>query len=227
MKILVVAATLPEIEPLISACGLPVVQPSGTSKSNINAPLQSSPCTVLITGVGMVATAFALGNHLATHRYDLATNLGIAGSFDRSIALGDVTEITQDTFTELGAEDDNRFITLDDLGFGKTTYATPARLSDYSPTLALTQAIGATVNTVHGEENSIAVLQSRIAPQIESMEGAAFFYACQQAGVPALQIRAVSNYVEKRNREAWKIGLAVKNLNNFAINLLQELGCVL
>jgi futalosine hydrolase len=55
------------------------------------------------------------------------------------------------------------------------------------------------------------------------MEGAAFFYACREAGVPCLQIRAVSNYVEKRNRDAWQIGLAVKNLNTFAVELLERL----
>lgn len=222
MKILVVVATLQEIEPLVNAHQLPVIELAGTSQGNS----KTQPCTVLITGVGMVSTAFALGSHLATHRYDLAINLGIAGSFERSIALGDVVEITQDTFTEMGAEDDEQFITLDSLGFGKTTYVTTARLSDYNTAQKVQQTIGATVNMVHGAEYSITSLLHRITPQIESMEGAAFFYACQQAGVPALQIRAVSNYVEKRNRKAWKIGLAVKNLNTFAANLLQDLGCV-
>ena len=221
MKILVVAATVQEIEPLVNTCQLPVIQ----RQSILNGNNSIQPCNALITGVGMVATAFALGNHLANHTYDLAINLGIAGSFDRSIALGDVVEITQDTFTELGAEDDDQFITLDSLGFGKTTYATTARLSDYSTELKAQQATGATVNTVHGTESSIITLQRRATPEIESMEGAAFFYACQQAGVPALQIRAVSNYVEKRNRDAWKIGLAVNNLNNFAAKLLRNLGC--
>jgi futalosine hydrolase len=42
---------------------------------------------VLITGAGMVPTAFALGRQFSNHKYDLAINLGIAGSFDRSIAL--------------------------------------------------------------------------------------------------------------------------------------------
>ena len=62
----------------------------------------------------------------------------------------------------------------------------------------------------------------RLNPKIESMEGAAFFYACRKAGVPFIQIRAVSNYVEKRNRDAWQIGLAVKNLNTFALELLER-----
>jgi len=39
-------------------------------------------------------------------------------------------------------------------------------------------------------------------------------------GVPCMQIRAVSNYVEKRNRDAWQIGLAIKNLNTFASEFL-------
>ncbi len=52
------------------------------------------------------------------------------------------------------------------------------------------------------------------------MEGAAFFYACREAQVHYVQIRAVSNYVEKRNRDAWQIGLAIKNLNTFAAELL-------
>jgi futalosine hydrolase len=38
-----------------------------------------------------------------------------------------------------------------------------------------------------------------------------------------MQIRAVSNYVEKRNRDAWQIGLAIKNLNIFAIDLIEAI----
>ena len=76
---------------------------------------------------------------------------------------------------------------------------------------------------MHGNETSIDRIVERLDPQLESMEGAAVFYACRQAGVACLQIRSVSNYVEKRNRDAWKIGLAVKNLNTFAESLLRSL----
>jgi nucleoside phosphorylase len=61
----------------------------------------------------------------------------------------------------------------------------------------------------------------RLHPQVESMEGAAFFYACKQMDVPCIQIRVVSNYVEKRNRDNWNIGLAIKNLNTFAVEFLK------
>ena len=229
MNILVVAATREEVSILISNFECSISNSEG-SKSNfsetagqINFEIEHSKFEILITGVGMTATAFSLGRHLAANHYDLAINLGIAGSFDRNIPLGEVVEIVQDTFIELGAEDDTRFITLDSLGFGQTVYKTEARLANYYSQHKLWQVTAATVNTVHGEEMSIAKLHQRATPQLESMEGAAFFYACKQAGVPALQIRAVSNYVEKRNRDAWKIGLAVKNLNTFAENLLRGL----
>lgn len=183
----------------------------------------------LTTGVGMVATAFALGRHLAVNQYDLAINLGIAGSFDRDIPLGEVVEITMDTIAELGAEDDEAFLPIDKMGFGEgtfyptTTLSTLYNASNNSNTFNLSTATAITVNTVHGNEASIEKIAERLKPELESMEGAAFFYACREVNVPCLQIRAVSNYVEKRNRDNWKIGLAIKNLNTFAVELVGKL----
>jgi futalosine hydrolase len=211
MRILVVSATEFEVGDLRSEVG-GQSQESGVKNQDIE---------FLITGVGMVATAFALGKHLATHQYDLVINLGIAGSFDRSIALGEVAEVIEDRLSELGAEDDEIFLPIETLGFGESIFLTDKRLSSYTGQ-QLKQVSAITVNTVHGYEPSIQRLASRIQPQLESMEGAAFFYACKQVGVPCLQIRAVSNYVEKRNRDAWQIGLAIKNLNSFVSEFLER-----
>lgn len=222
MRILVVAATREEV------LGLESEVESQESRARNQEAADSVARTfdyeVLITGVGMVATAFALGRHLAANKYDLVINLGIAGSFDRSIALGDVVEITEDTFAELGAEDDTRFLPIADMGFGEATFYPSKKLADLYNlfnTFNLKQATAITVNTVHGNEESIKTVAERLHPQIESMEGAAFFYACKQFNVPCLQIRAVSNYLEKRNRDNWNIGLAIKNLNTFAVEFLK------
>jgi futalosine hydrolase len=187
---------------------------------NQESRIKNQDIEFLITGVGMVATAFALGKHLTTHQYDLAINLGIAGSFDRNIALGEVVEVVEDNLSELGAEDDEEFLTIESMGFGESIFKSTAALSDYG-NFDLKKCTAITVNMVHGHETSIKKLIDRLQPQLESMEGAAFFYACKQVGVPCLQIRAVSNYVEKRNRDAWQIGLAIKNLNSFAGEFLR------
>jgi futalosine hydrolase len=221
MRILIVAATLPEVEPLIEALGMQKNQDEANLFTTRHASIAN--CSVLITGVGMVPTAFALARHLPHNVYNLVINLGIAGSFDRNIALGEIIEITEDTFAELGAEDDNNFISIEKLGLGASIFRPTSSISHFTKKITLKQAKAITVNTVHGNDDSIAAIVARFNPQLESMEGAAFFYACRELKVPCIQIRAVSNYVEKRNRDNWQIGLAVKNLNTFAVELIKEL----
>ena len=231
MRILIVAATEEEVGLLISDFGISISELFRSEKSPDRKPgsgnldskseIEIPKSEILITGVGMVATAFALGKHLASNHYDLVINLGIAGSFDRNIALGEVLEITEDTFAELGAENDNEFLSIDEMGFGTGTYKPTTNLTDRYNAFNLKTATAITVNTVHGNVASIKKVVGRLNPQLESMEGAAFFYACNKMNVPCLQIRAVSNYVEKRNRENWKIGLAIKNLNTFAVEFLK------
>src|ERR1700744_6481296 len=153
MRILVVAATSFEVEGLKSEVG--------SLKSEVE---------FLITGVGMVATAFELGKHLVLNQYDLVINLGIAGSFDRNIALGEVVEVLEDHLSELGAEDDEAFLPIETLGFGESICKTDTRLSSYS-NQQLKQVTAITVNTVHGHEPSIRKLIGRTRPQLESMEG--------------------------------------------------------
>lgn len=207
MKVLITAATWPEIAPLANHFNL-------KEKSFLSTP----DFDLLITGVGMTATAFALGQHLF-NRYDLAINLGIAGSFTRKWELGTVLNIVKDEFSELGAQDGEHFHSIESLGFGKSTFCASAELA-HQRIAILPEANAITVNQVHGQEEAISRILERLKPDTESMEGAAFFYCCEQTATPSLQIRAISNYVEKRNREAWRIGPAIKNLNDWAIGFL-------
>ena len=219
MKILLVAATPAEVAPLLARCQAASTLPSfQANEHTIN---------ILLTGVGMLATAFNMGKHLATHSYDLAINAGIAGSFDFSIPLGEVVNISEDVLAELGAEDGDSFLSLSEMGFGDVSFAAsdvqqapvPDTMKKVMESLKTVKAI--TVNKVHGNELSIAKTLSRFKAQTESMEGAAFLYACNQFQLPCLQIRAISNYVERRNREKWNIALAVKNLNDLILALLE------
>ena len=54
------------------------------------------------------------------------------------------------------------------------------------------------------------------------MEGAAFMYTCMIHGLAHAQVRAVSNFVEKRNRDAWKIGEAIRRLGDAALSILDH-----
>jgi futalosine hydrolase len=64
-------------------------------------------------------------------------------------------------------------------------------------------------------------VRERFDPDIETMEGAAFMYACLIHGVPFAQVRAASNMVERRNRAAWKLDEAIANLGTVAHQILE------
>jgi futalosine hydrolase len=177
----------------------------------------------------MVATAAWSSRALTMNGYDLALNLGVCGSFDPEIPAAVVVHVVSEELPEMGAEADDGFLTLldlkllarDDFPFrdGRLTNAEP-------PTVAALQQLprvhGITVNTVHGRESSIAEVRRRYDPQVETMEGAAFMYACLIRGTPFAEVRAVSNVVEKRNRAAWKLDEAIGNLNAAALRIIDQ-----
>ena len=207
MKTLVVAATKAEVAFFYQHFNLP----EGDFIENRNFDL-------LITGVGMVATAFSLGQHLSSNKYNLVINVGIAGCFDRNIELGSLLNVSEDIFAELGAENRDEFLTITDLGFGENHFKSKTKKN-----IALPSVTGITVNCITGSEKSINNLKKRLNPTTESMEGAAVFYACKQQNIDCLQVRSISNYVEPRNKENWKIGLAIKNLNDWIISFISEM----
>src|SRR5688572_22217951 len=111
-KILIVAATAAEIASTLEKLGIPVATDKGVFLTSDG----KHDVMVVITGVGMVNTAFELGKLIGTH-FDVVINAGLAGSFI-GFSPGDVVNVTQDCFSELGAEDDKKFISIDDMGFG-------------------------------------------------------------------------------------------------------------
>lgn len=168
----------------------------------------------------MTATAFQLGKNLS-NKYDLAINAGIAGSFKKNISLGMVVNVVSDCFADLGAEDGERFLTLEEMGIPEAISDKLEGIRKGLKTVSdLPQVKAITVNTVHGKAVSIKKVVKKFNPDIESMEGAAFFYACGEFKTPCIQIRAISNYVERRNKKNWKLGPAASNLNTFLEQLL-------
>jgi futalosine hydrolase len=223
MRILVVAATRPEVAPLLGALHAPV-----EAGNVVTAAFGAHDVSVLLTGVGMVATGVWCARVLAAERYDLVFNFGVCGSFNASLPPPTAVHVMSDALPELGAEDGPRFLTLQEIGLLEPDGFpfSGGRLVNPAPPLnqslgSLPVAAGITVNTVHGNELSIAAIRARCPVDVESMEGAAFMYACRVAGVCFAQVRTVSNMVERRNRERWDLAGAVQELGRVAVSLLE------
>jgi futalosine hydrolase len=225
MRILIVSATSFEIRPF--AGKLTLLHPSDDILSQYR--YHDNVIDILITGIGMTATAFHTGRQLLRSSYDLVVNAGICGSFESNIQIGTVVNITEEVFSEMGAENKDQFITLFDLGlmdpndppFHGGKLVNPANIKSEVIT-GLQNVRGITSNTIHGNMETIRKIKELFRPEVESMEGAAFFYACLSAGVPFYQVRSVSNYVKERDKSKWDVKLALKNLNSTLMNFLNE-----
>ena len=217
MRILIVAATDAEVAPIVAR--MYATPGEGCADSYT---FGAHDVDVLITGVGMVATAAWCSRALTETAYDLALNLGVCGTFDEFLDPGTVVHVLTDRIAELGAEDGDRFLTLEDLELpGESVFQNVYPPSN--PEIdALPGVTGITVNTVHGAERSIAAVTERFSPQVESMEGAAFMSACLMHKVSFAQVRAISNVIERRNRASWKMDEAILNLNATALRILNQ-----
>jgi futalosine hydrolase len=225
VRILVVTATDGEVAPLVASL-TPVPGRSSRLKSFTH---DTHSVDVLTTGVGSVATATWCSGVFARERYDLVLNAGVCGSFRPGLPPGHVIHVTTDRLADLGAEDGDAFLSVYDLQLlGEDEFPfTRGRLVNSAPPsnaaiAALSAGDAITVNTAHGSEATIARAVERYNPHVESMEGAAFMYACLVHGVPFAQIRAVSNIVERRNRAAWKMQEAIAALGTTVLTIIDQ-----
>lgn len=212
MRILLVTATHAEAD---------VIRRSSV-RSDVNESyiLGKTTIDILVTGVGSVATAWALTKWFSSGlKPDLALNAGIAGSYRKEINTGDVVMPVSDCFADAGIETEEGFMTLSESGledpdrFPFTGGRIIARNDFIKKTSVLVRTVSAvTVNTASGTAKTIEKIAAKYDPDIETMEGAAFFYICSAEKVPFIALRAISNKVEPRAREKWDIPLALDNL---------------
>lgn len=141
---------------------------------------------VVISGVGMVATAAAIASIDRRKRLlanDVVVLAGIAGAYDDSIAIGEVVEVVSEKCVDLP----ERF---------RQTYCHKVYHSKLRRVAS---------NTVH-----YAGMKAEGA-EIENMEGAALFAMSEVIGFRAVELRAISNRVGE-SFDKWHIEGAVEAL---------------
>jgi futalosine hydrolase len=193
--------------------------------------LGSSLINVLVTGVGGISTAWAMKQWLSNNpKPDLAINAGIAGTYSGDIRTGEVVMVETDCFADMGIETGGTFITLAEAGlmdpdnypFEAGSIRSQNKYTD-SARMRFKKVKAITVNTCSGSSDTIIKLRNKFNPDIETMEGATFFYICARENISFLGLRAISNQVEPGSRSTWNIPLALENLAEKINDLLLTL----
>jgi futalosine hydrolase len=200
----------------------------GTVSSDGSYLIGNKIISSLVTGVGGISTAWAMKQWLCQNPCpDLAINVGIAGSYSDKIKIGDVVMPITDCFADMGIETGEKIITLAEAGLtdpDKFPFEQGIIRADNKFVNAAGKIFktvrGITVNTCSGSKVTIERLRKKFNPDIETMEGATFFYICALEKIPFLSVRAISNRVEPGNRNSWNIQLALDNLEGKLKELL-------
>jgi len=223
MNLLIVSATRFEIAPLLAYLREHLIE-FETDRFQ-QGDLQ---ITIAVTGVGLTLTAYAMGRLLSQGSYNLAINVGIAGAFNQNLSLGDVVQVTSQQFGDLGAEEaDGSFLSIHQMGLieaNQLPFQNGKLINESAMQSSFLPGVSSiSVNKVHGYSPHIEQTRKQFPVDIESMEGAAFSYACLVEKQSFLEIRAISNYVEARNRANWKIDLAIEKLNEVLKQMIGSL----
>ena len=159
---------------------------------------------VVATGVGPVEAAFGTARALAERPYDAVINAGIAGGFRDRCTVGDVVVCSREDFADLGLEDGTTFPLPGGLELVRHVEADPTLLQPFlAGLIPVIVGRGVTSATVTSTTARALALAYRFRSDVESMEGFAVLRAAQAAGVPAIEIRGVSNIVGERASNEW------------------------
>lgn len=141
---------------------------------------------IIITGVGMAATAAAIvaldrRKHLVAS--DVVVLAGVAGSYSDDIAVGEVVEVESEQCVELPERFRQRY-------YQRVSHTSLRRVAS---------------NTVH------RAAAEQADAGVENMEGAALFALAEVIGFAAVELRAVSNRVGE-SFDKWSMQEAVEAL---------------
>jgi futalosine hydrolase len=184
-----------------------------------------------ICGTGPVACAASTAAILQNQHFDLVINAGIAGSYLLDLAPGSLVHITSECLPEFGEMNPKKciFTPIHQMSFDASLpdfYSSETLVNPFAENYELPESIikvkGATVIGLDYSRN----FYKSTAASVETMEGAAFFFACLLSSVPFLQLRAISNYTGIKGKTAWEAESALNKLatalHAFISNLTNE-----
>ncbi|MGW3317211.1 futalosine hydrolase [Streptomyces fungicidicus] len=176
-------------------------------------------CDLVAAGVGPASAAASTAAALTAAAlggtpYRLVVCAGIGGGFPPEAPVGSLVVSRTITVADLGAETADGFLPVTELGFGRVAHFPPRSLvREAAEVTGARSGTVLTVSTVTGTAARAAALRARHPDALaEGMEGFGVAEAAVAQGVPVLEVRAVSNPVGPRDRDAWRIGDALTAL---------------
>ncbi|MCP3904274.1 MAG: futalosine hydrolase [Planctomycetes bacterium] len=188
--------------------------------------------TVVVSGIGRTNAACATTEALITERFDAAISAGIAGALpEGGLDVGDAVVASQCVYAEEGLVTARGFAGVEAIGFALGDFAGNAVPVDPELLEALSAALPvgpvATVATCSGTDEQAEAIARRTGAVAEAMEGAAVVHAARRRGVPAIEVRSISNRTGDRAGQRWDLPRGLEALGATlasAVDLIRSSG---
>lgn len=180
-----------------------------------------------VLGVGKTAAACSLTSLLTKNAPSMVLLFGVCGAYS-GLQVSDLCIVTSDVLADEGVCSEQGFLTLQELGLGELgPYSADAHWIEIAKKILHAPVVaGATVSSCSGIDALAEQIAKRTNAQIETMEGAAVAYVCDQFNVPLLHIRCVSNLTGDRARAGWDLQRSVDKVQEavatFVAALMEE-----
>ena len=166
-------------------------------------------------GIGLMLSTFHL-SEIVKSKPDLIIQCGLAGTYQNHLKIGETVIVENEILGDTGAQDHMDQLDLFDMQFmnaNEFPFSNSILKNEYVTHLntSLKKVTGLTVNLSSGNASTIELRKKKYNADIETMEGAVLHYVCLQKEIPFIQFRAISNLVEPRNKDNWKIKEAIES----------------
>ena len=160
----------------------------------------------LVCGVGPIEAAATMARALALQPFGAVLHVGIAGG--RGLASGSLVIGAEAVYCDLAAA----VQLVDRVAADARLVAAASEILPETPVLPIgtSAAVGGTGHDV----------------PVEAMEGFGVLRAAMLAGVPAVEIRAISNEIGEPDRSCWQVAEAIEALAAVTPALLEQIGAV-
>jgi futalosine hydrolase len=183
--------------------------------------------TIVTGGIGRTnAAAATTAALLEQGPFDAVISAGVAGALpDGDAAIGDTIVASACAYAEEGIVTPEGFSDIGALGFSLGDFAgnrvpVDERLLEALAGTFRTGVI-ATVATCSGTDEQARRVVARTGAIAEAMEGAAVVHAARRLGVPAIELRTISNTTGDRAGQSWDLARGLDALASASGRLVE------
>lgn len=215
MDILVVSSTLAEIQNFLDYLAIS----QQINKNFFRKNFFNHNIDIAVCGIGTYNTLYNLTKLFQNKKYDIAINVGIAGAFNKNIQITEVVFVEKEIIGDFLIEEEQETLTILNttlININEFPFENGYLVNKNKwliDNFKYRKVTGLTSNTVTSNHQKAQKLINMFNADIETMEGAAFFFTCLNEKIPFVEIRSISNYTESKLNNQWSVAEAIESLN--------------